>query len=77
MAAKANDVRSLGLALAEGAAVLLAFLYSTETAWMSAFFGLGCHACFLPSKGINEPRNYVIKQKAGARLLTKERTVPF
>jgi hypothetical protein len=27
MAAKANDVRSLGLALAEGATKLLAFLY--------------------------------------------------
>jgi hypothetical protein len=46
MAAKANDIRSLGLALAEGAAILLAFFYWAETTGVSAFFGLGCHALF-------------------------------
>jgi hypothetical protein len=46
MAAKAKDIRSLGLALAEGTAILLAFLYCAETTRMSAFFGLGCHGLF-------------------------------
>ena len=38
-AAKANDVRGLGLALAEGAAILLAFLHWAETTRVSAFLG--------------------------------------
>jgi hypothetical protein len=48
MTAQAHDVRSLGLALAEGAAILLAFFYQAETTRVSAFFEPGCHA-FFPS----------------------------